>query len=144
MNLVCSQASAHGVWNFWSFVYNEKDPSGKDLNKLFDKPSSVRETLYIDGIAYSGFLFRPSIGLGKGEFSQFNFLGTVVKINFKNFCLLNDKYNIYSGQPECSPSLPQVGNNLFIRQFFDKAHKNKEDSYISDYESLSDNESTSK
>ena len=81
MNLVCSQASAHGVLNFWSFVYNEKDVTGKDLNKLFDKFSSVKQTLYIDGVAYTGFLFRPSIGLGKGEFSKYNFLGTVVKIN---------------------------------------------------------------
>jgi hypothetical protein len=145
MNIVCSQASAHGVWNYWSFVYNEKDPSGQHLNKVFDRSSSVRETRYIDGVGYSGFfLFRPPIGLGQGEFSQFNFLGTVAKVNFKNFCLLNDKYNIYSGQPQCSPPLPQVGDTLFIRQFYDKAHKNKEDSYISDYESLSDEESISK
>ena len=55
MNLVCSQASAHGVCHFWSFVYNQSDPTGKDLNKLFDKPSKVRETRYIDGVAYSCF-----------------------------------------------------------------------------------------
>ena len=109
MNLVCSQASSHGVWNFWGFVYNEKDPRGRDLNKLFDKPSHVRQTLYIDGVAYNGFLFRPSISLGQGEFSQFNFLGTVAKVNLKNFYLLNDKYNIYSGQPQANPPLPQVG-----------------------------------
>ena len=140
MNIVCSQASAHGVWNFWSFVYNERDTTGKDLNKLFDRLSSVKETLYIDGVGYTGFLFKPSIGLGTGEFSEFNYLGTVVKVNFKNFCLLNDKYNIYSGQPQSNPPLPQKGDTLFIRQFFDKAHINKEDSYISDYESLSDDE----
>ena len=135
MNLVCSQASAYGVWNFWSFVYNQSDPTGKDLNKLFDKPSIARQTRYIDGVAYSGFLFRPSIALGQGEFSHFNFLGTVVKVNLKNFCLLNDKYIIYSGQIQANPALPQVGDSLFIRQFYDKAHVKKEDSYISDYES---------
>jgi hypothetical protein len=55
LNLVCSQASAHGVLNYWSFVYNEKDPSGQHLNKLFDRSSSLRETRYIDGVGYSGF-----------------------------------------------------------------------------------------
>ena len=144
MNIVCSKACAHGVWNYWSFVYNEKDTKGEYLNKLFDKSSSVRQTRYIDGVAYSGFLFRPSIGPGQGEFSQFNFSGTMVKVNFKNFILLNDKYNIYSGESSCNPPLPQIGDTLFIRQFFDKAHVNKEDSYISDYESLSDEEPTSK
>ena len=107
MNLVCSQASAYGVWNLWSFVYNHSDPTGKDLNKLFDKPSKVRETRYIDGVAYSGFLFRPSIALGQGEFSKFNFLGTVAKVNLKNFYLLNDKYNIYSGQAQANPPYPK-------------------------------------
>ena len=125
MNLVCSQASAYGVWNFWSFVYNQSDPTGKDLNKLFDKPSIARQTRYIDGVAYSGFLFRPSIALGQGEFSHFNFSGTVVKVNLKNFCLLNDKYIIYSGQVQANPALPQVGDSLFIRQFYDKAHVKK-------------------
>lgn len=59
MNLVCSEASAYGVWNYWSFVYNVKDPSSKDLNKLFDRFSSIKETRFIDGIAYKGYLFRP-------------------------------------------------------------------------------------
>ena len=144
MNLVCSEASAHGVWNFWAFVYNQNDPSGKYLNKLFDKSSRVKQTLFIDGVAYTGFLFRPSIGLGKAEFSQFNFLGTVVKINLKNFYLLNDEFNIYSGQPQCNPPLPQIGDALFIRQFYDKAFINKEDSYITGYESSSDEETVSK
>ena len=42
MNIVCSQASAHGLWNDWSFVYNEKDTKGEYLNKLLDKTSFVR------------------------------------------------------------------------------------------------------
>jgi hypothetical protein len=88
-------------------VYNHSDPTGKDLNKLFDKPSKVRETRYIDGVAYSGFLFRPSIALGQGEYSQFNFLGTVAKVNKKNVYLLNDKYNIYSGQAQANPPYPK-------------------------------------
>ena len=57
MNIVCSQASAHGVWNFWFFVYNEKDRSGTDLNKLFYRSSSVKETRYIDGVGYTGFFY---------------------------------------------------------------------------------------
>jgi hypothetical protein len=59
----------------------------------------------------------------------------VAKVNLKNFYLLNDKYNIYSGQAEANPPLPQVGDSLFLRQFYDRAHKNKEDSFITDYES---------
>jgi len=144
MNIVCSEASAHGVWNYWSFVYNEKDPTGKDLNILFDRFSSTKETRFIDGVAYKGFLFRPSISIGQGSYSHFNFLGTVTRINLKNFSQLREKYYIYSGQPESNPPLPQIEDSLFIRQFYDKAHKNKEDSYISDYESLSENESSSK
>lgn len=140
MNLVCSEAFTYGVWNYFSFVYNEKDPSGTDLDVLFNRPLGVRETRYIDGVGYKGFLFRPSIGIGQGKHSHFNFVGTVTKVNLKKFYVLRDKYHIYSGEPAASPSLPCVDDTLFIRHFFDKAHIKKEDSYISDYESESDDE----
>lgn len=138
MNLVCSEASAHGVWNFWSFVYNEKDPDGTDLAKLFNRDKL--ETRYIDGVKYDGLLFRPSIGLGKGNFSNYKFPGTEAKINLWEFHNLKYKYNIYSGQPDSKPSLPCVGDTLFLRQYFDRAHIKREDSFILDYESLSDSE----
>jgi len=142
MNLVCSEAKAHGVWNFWAFVYNEKDPSGAHLDRLFDRLPRVKQMRYIDGVGYNGFVFRPSIGMGEGNFSHFNFLGTKVKINNRVLGELQETHQIYSGFLESNPDLPRVGDTLFLRQFFDKAHIKKEDSYISDYESVSGDESS--
>lgn len=46
---------------------------------------------------------------------------------------------IYSGQPISNPILPKDDDILFLRKY--RTHMKKEDSYITGYEYLSDNES---
>ena len=140
MNLCCSEAKAHGVWNFWSFVYDEKDTNGTHLSRLFNKPLYVKQVRYIDGVGYTGFLFRPSVAIGQGPFAHFNFPGTKVDIDPRVLQELQQTHIVYSGAIDCNPQLPRVGNTLFVKQFFDRMHVKKEDSYVT-YESSSENES---
>jgi hypothetical protein len=138
MNLVWSKDTHRGGNNplVWSFVYNQKDPSGAHLGRLLLRPEfpAVR---YINGVEYHGYLFN-TVGYPGSLLFQFNFVGTRVTVAPTVFQELQNTHTIYSGFLSNDPLLPRVGYTLFLRQFYDRAHTIREDSYISDYESESE------
>lgn len=138
MNLVWSQDTHRGGNNTpaWSFVYNQRDPSGAHLGRLFIRPEfpAVR---YIDGVEYHGYLYQTGV-LSGSLFLRFNYPGTKVTVFPTVLQELQRTHTIYSGFVESNPPLPCVGYTLFLRQFYDRAHTVREDSYISDYESEGD------
>ena len=134
MNLCCSEDKTYGVWNFFSFVYDERDPSGTHLPRLLNRWHSTQQVRYIDGLAYTGFLYRPSVAIGQGAFAHFNFPGTKVEINPRVLRELEQTHIIYSGMLGSNNDLPRVGDTLFLKQFFDRVYREREDSYGSDSE----------